>query len=81
MQFAVMMWSSRNTQPRSIFGVFDPANAQAVLPRVSSHGFWEDFRIIEESRFPRAAEMKATLGKDGYFLIGAGATIDEVFGP
>jgi hypothetical protein len=79
MEFAVMTWVSDNVKVGSIFGVLDSMNPK-VLPTVSKHGFWADFRNIDESRFQEAARAKAAIAKDGYYLIGASVTVEEVFG-
>jgi hypothetical protein len=47
---------------------------------ISSKGHWADFRRIDESRFKFAAEAKAAIAKDGYFLMGASVTVTEAFG-
>ena len=79
MRFVIMSWSGDGSRTQSIFGVTNEKGS-GKLPAISPHGYWADFRIIDEAQFKFAEEAKASIGKDGYFLMGAGVTIAEAFG-
>ena len=79
MRFAIMTWAGDAARAESIFGLTDETGS-GKLPVISPHGYWADFRVIDEAQFKFAEEAKASIGKDGYFLIGAGVTTTEAFG-
>jgi hypothetical protein len=79
MRFAVMMWAGDDVKAESIFGVIDEQNPDATLPPVSSNGFWADFLVIDERQFRFADDAKASIDKQGYYLMGAGVAMTEVF--
>jgi hypothetical protein len=49
------------------------------LPLIGK-GHWEDYRTIDESKFPLAEEAKQAIAAQGYHLIGAGSTFEQAFG-
>jgi hypothetical protein len=79
MRFTIMTWAGDDVRPESIFGVVDQEGS-GRLPALSPHGYWADFRIIDETQFKFAEEAKKSIGKDGYYLMGASVTTDEAFG-
>jgi hypothetical protein len=78
MRFAIVTWAGDDARPESIFGVIDEKGS-GKLPGISPHGYWADFRIIDEAQFKFADEAKKSIGKDGYYLMGAGVTATEAF--
>ena len=80
MDFAVWVWVSEVAKTTSIFGVVDAANP-GQLPQISQKGHWAEYRRPREDRFPSAADAKAAIAKDGYYLMGASVTVREAFGP
>jgi hypothetical protein len=79
MRFMIMTWVGDAAQALSIFGVIDEEGS-GKLPALSPHGHWAEFRVIDEAQFKFAEEAKACIGKDGYYLMGAGVTTREAFG-
>ena len=79
MRFAIKTWAGDDVRPESIFGVIDEKGS-GKLPALSPHGHWADLRIIDETQFKFADEAKKSIGKDGYYLLGAGVTAIEAFG-
>lgn len=64
----------------------DPRGTHRRIPRALAPGCLRfrrtaaDFRIIDETQFKFADEAKKSIGKDGYFLMGARVTTTEAFG-
>ena len=79
MRFVIMTWVGDAARVESIFGVTDEEGS-GKLPALSPYGHWADFRIIDETQFKFADEARASINKDGYYLIGAGVTTTEAFG-
>ena len=75
MDFAVMVWSSANSRPQSIYGVVDRA-APGQLPALYGNGHWADMDlVIPENRFKDAEAAKESIAKFGYYLVGGELTI------
>lgn len=79
MQFAVLMWVSDNTKVGSVFGVVDD-DKRGPLPNPSAGGHWAGFRTIDDTRFKFAEDAKRAIARHGYYLMGAGISIDDAFG-
>jgi hypothetical protein len=80
MQFAIMKWVAQTAMPETIYGIVDKSNP-AQLPTISPNGHWEDFRVIDETRFRFADQAKTAITTTGYYLIGGSLTVTEIFGP
>ena len=79
MEFAVMVWKGTTAKDESIFGLIDRKDPKK-LPKLSSSGHWEDYRVVDEGRCKFADEAKEAIAKEGYYLLGASITVKEAFG-
>ena len=79
MRFEILTWAGDDARPESIFGVIDEKGS-GKLPALSPRGHWAEFGIVDETEFKFADEAKYSIGKDGYYLMGAGVTATEAFG-
>ena len=77
MRFAIMRWES--AEARDIYGIVD-ADDPAMLPSPSIHGYWADYKLIDERQFVLPEDAKKAIAAAGYFLLGAGLTLREAFG-
>ena len=80
MRFAILTWARENVPVGTVFGVLDADNPSWALPVLSSGGHWAIFKTVEEVHFLNAAEAKKAIATDGYYLMGAGVTIEDAFG-
>jgi hypothetical protein len=80
MKFAIMVWTSGNVRSGSIFGVLDAENPGTLPQGLSKAGHWADYRTVDESRCPFADEAKKAIAAQGYYLMGAGVSVEAAFG-
>ena len=75
--FAVLVWSSANSRPQSIYGVVDHANpGRGQLPPLHGAGHWADTKmVIPEDRFKDAKAAKESIATFGCYLLGGELTI------
>jgi hypothetical protein len=81
MQFAILVWVGADDSAKagSIFAVVDKDNPGSP-PALSPRGYWDEFRLIDESKFKFAADARNAISQHGYYLMGASVTIGEAFG-
>jgi hypothetical protein len=69
MEFAIMVWKSRDVRASSIFCVFDKIKP-GILPQISQKGHWVHHGTIGESRYKDAEAAKKSIAEFGYYLTG-----------
>ena len=73
-----IIWQLKGAGVRGgpIYGVTDEAKQAPGLPTFP-RGHWERVRLVNEDRFPGAAEAKLSIKAHGYYIFGGKLTLTE----
>ena len=72
----IWLFKGAGVRGGSIYGVTDEAKQAPGMPTVPK-GHWERVRLVNEDRFPGAAEAKLSIKAHGYYIFGGELTITE----